>query len=103
MRETNGSMSVIVALVIAACMNMARAQERPKAQTPTFVDVFVSGRDNVHTYRIPAMIVSPSGALLVFCEARKQGIGDASPTDMVLKRSLDGGKTWLPMQVLVRG
>jgi len=66
-------------------------------------DVFVAGQDGVHTYRIPAMVLSPSGAVLVFCEARKQSISDASPTDMVLKRSLDGGNTWLPMQTLVRG
>jgi len=66
-------------------------------------DVFVAGQDGVHTYRIPAIIVAPSGALLVFCEARKESLNDASPTDMVLKRSLDGGATWLPMQTLVRG
>ncbi len=77
--------------------------DNPTSEGPARTDVFVAGQDGVHTYRIPAMIVSPSGALLVFCEARKQGIGDASPTDMVLKRSLDGGRTWLPMQTLVRG
>jgi sialidase-1 len=43
----------------------------------------------------------PDGSLLVFCEARKQSLADASPTDMVLRRSLDGGRTWLPLQVLV--
>jgi len=73
------------------------------ASGPGMSDVFVAGQDAVHTYRIPAVVVSPAGALLVFCEARKEGIRDASPTDMVLKRSLDGGKTWLPMQTLVRG
>ncbi len=69
----------------------------------THTDVFVAGQDGVHTYRIPAIIVAPSGALLVFCEARKESLNDASPTDMVLKRSLNGGATWLPMQTLVRG
>lgn len=66
-------------------------------------DVFVSGTEGVDTYRIPSMIVVPDGSLLVFCEARKQSIADASPTDMVLRRSLDGGRTWLPMQTLVHG
>ncbi len=66
-------------------------------------DVYVSGADAVHTYRIPAMIAAPDGTLLVFCEARKQSIKDASPTDMVLKRSRDGGRTWLPLQVLIGG
>jgi len=70
---------------------------------PTKTDVFVVGQDGVHTYRIPAMTVAPSGALLVFCEARRESIRDASPTDMVLKRSLDAGATWLPLQTLVHG
>jgi sialidase-1 len=70
---------------------------------PEQTDVFVSGTEGVNTYRIPSMIVAPDGSLLVFCEARKESIADASPTDMVLRRSTDGGRTWLPMQVLVHG
>jgi sialidase-1 len=67
------------------------------------MDVFVAAADGVHTYRIPAMVVSPNGTLLVFCEARKQRISDGSPTDMVLRRSSDAGKSWSAMQVLIRG
>ncbi len=70
---------------------------------PEFTDVFVSGMDGVNTYRIPAMLLAPDGSVLAFCEARKESIADASPTDMVLRRSVDGGRTWLPMQVLVHG
>lgn len=66
-------------------------------------DVFIGGEDNVHTYRIPALLATAGGALLAFCEARKISQGDASPTDMVLKRSLDGGRSWRPPQVLVAG
>jgi len=82
-----------------AVLGIEPDQPRPPVET----DVFVSGADGVHTYRIPAMIVSPGGALLVFCEARKESIRDASPTDMVLKRSTDGGRTWSPAQVLIQG
>ncbi len=70
---------------------------------PWHSDVFVTGENGVHTYRIPAMVQSSRGTLLVFCEARKESQKDASPTDMVLKRSLDGGRTWLPIKTLVRG
>lgn len=66
-------------------------------------DVFVGGADGVHTYRIPSLVVAPGGALLAFCEARKQSTHDASPTDMVLKRSLDGGRTWGPLQRVLAG
>jgi len=83
----------------SAVLGVGPEQPRPPVES----DVFVSGADGVHTYRIPAMIVSPGGALLVFCEARKESIRDASPTDMVLKRSTDGGKTWSAAQVLIRG
>ena len=89
-------------LVMALGMSIARCAAA-SARQPVTSDVFVAGQDGVHTYRIPAVIVSPSGSLLVFCEARKEGIRDASPTDMVLKRSVDGGNTWLPTETLVRG
>jgi sialidase-1 len=49
------------------------------------------------------MLLAPDGSLLAFCEARKESQDDASPTDMVLRRSLDEGRTWLPTQVLVHG
>jgi sialidase-1 len=65
--------------------------------------VFVAGADGVDTYRIPSIIVASDGSLLVFAEARKVSIADASPTDMVLRRSMDGGRTWQPMQTLVAG
>jgi len=84
-------------------LSLASGAEEAKPRPPVQTDVFVARAGGVHTYRIPAMMVSPNGSLLVFCEARKQRISDASPTDMVLKRSTEGGKSWSAMQVLVRG
>lgn len=57
-------------------------------------DVFAAGADGVNTYRIPSLVTGPGGVLLAFCEARKESCGDASPTDLVLKRSTDGGASW---------
>lgn len=67
------------------------------------VDVFLAGEAGVHTYRIPSLLVAPGGAMLAFCEARKQSTKDAGPTDMVVKRSLDGGSTWSPVQIVLAG
>jgi len=75
----------------------------PEPGWPEFIDVFTAGADGVNTYRIPSLLVAPDGSLLAFCEARKQAQTDASPTDMVLKRSPDGGRSWLPMQTLAAG
>jgi sialidase-1 len=74
-----------------------------RASDTTHAVVFAAGEGGVHTFRIPAMVATRRGEILVFAEARKEGIGDASPTDMVLKRSTDGGRSWLPIQTLVRG
>ena len=36
-------------------------------ENPLQVEVFHSGEEGYHTYRIPAMIVSPKGTILAFC------------------------------------
>ena len=66
-------------------------------------DIFIGGKDGYHTYRIPSIIVTQEDTVLAFCEGRMVSSADKSPTDMVLKRSVDGGETWSPMQIVVRG
>jgi sialidase-1 len=46
------------------------------------------------------MVLSGRGAILAFCEGRKTGIFDHGNIDIVLKRSLDQGRTWGPLQVI---
>lgn len=67
---------------------------------PVQAPVFVAGKEGYHTYRIPSLIVTPKGTLLAFCEGRKKSTNDTGDIDLVLKRSLDGGKSWQPMQVV---
>ena len=57
-------------------------------------DVFVSGQEGYHTYRIPALVRAGNGDLLAMCEARRDSAGDAGKIDLVLKRSGDGGGSW---------
>lgn len=56
--------------------------------------LFEAGKDGYSSYRIPSIIRTARGSLLAFCEARKDGAGDAGNIDLVMKRSVDGGKTW---------
>ena len=78
----------------------------PTANDPTFadepfrVDVFISGTDGYHTYRIPSLIMTKQGTLLATCEGRKTGGSDHGNLDLVLKRSSDGGKTWSKMETI---
>jgi sialidase-1 len=66
----------------------------------TQASVFKAGQAGYHTYRIPALVVTTKGTLLAFCEGRKVGRSDAGDIDLLLKRSLDGGKTWQEQRVL---
>ncbi len=70
----------------------------------THVDVFVSGTDGYHSYRIPAIEAAADGSLVAFCEARKHSLADPGfgkqDIDLVAKRSSDGGRTWSAMQVI---
>jgi len=63
-------------------------------------DIFLSGTEGYHTFRIPALIATVKGTLLAFAEGRKGSSSDTGDIDIVLRRSLDGGETWEPMQVV---
>ncbi|MGF1925364.1 MAG: BNR-repeat neuraminidase N-terminal domain-containing protein, partial [Bacteroidia bacterium] len=58
--------------------------------------------ENVHTHRIPGLTTANDGSLLAVYDARRTKGGDLQgDIDIGLSRSLDKGKTWLPMQVVL--
>ncbi len=59
-----------------------------------------AGTDGYHTYRIPALLVTPRKTLLAFCEGRKSSASDQGDIDLLMKRSLDGGRTWTPQSIV---
>jgi len=63
-------------------------------------DAFTAGVDGYHSYRLPTLICTQRGTLLLFCDGRKNTAGDLGKIDPVLRRSVDGGKTWQAMEVL---
>ncbi len=65
------------------------------------VSVFVSGTEGHQSYRIPAIISTPTGELLAFAEGRVKGSNDFGDINIVLKRSKDNGKTWSKMSTVV--
>lgn len=64
-------------------------------------DLFTAGEGGYALYRIPGIVVTKKGTALAYCEARKDAKGDWGPIDIVMRRSTDGGKTWLPRQTVV--
>jgi len=80
-----------IILISLAVTTVARADEL----YPT--DVFVSGKDGFASIRIPSVVVTRNGTLLAFAEGR-EARSDQARNKIVLKRSLDRGKTWSPIQ-----
>ena len=95
---------VLILLFACATLPACAPEEKPREEKITHVDVFASGQDGYHTYRIPAVETAPDGSLLVFAEARKYNRHDpgmqGNDIDLVYKRSTDQGRTWSKMVVL---
>lgn len=87
-------------LAVTTSPMLSSADQLSPADAPTHNDVFVSGQHGYHTYRIPAVIVTTKGTLLAFCEGRRASRSDTGDIDLLLKRSVDGGKTFGKMQVV---
>lgn len=60
------------------------------------------GENGYLMYRIPGVAVTPKGTVLAWYEART-GQGDYSRQDIILRRSLDGGRTWGEREYLIAG
>ena len=99
-KPLNGVINASVAIMLLAigCGPSPETQTAPPA--PSQADLFVSGEDGYHTYRIPALIVTRQGSLLAFCEGRKNNRRDHGDIDLLLKRSTDGGRTWSDQQIV---
>ena len=94
----------MLARVLCACLaagsGLVAAGARPAAAPPLPVDVFTAGA-GAPTYRIPALVLTGSGALVAFAEARTGG--DCAAKAVVSRRSADGGATWAAPQTVFAG
>ncbi|HOW18702.1 MAG TPA: sialidase family protein, partial [Phycisphaerae bacterium] len=85
---------------VAGCSEARRAHGYGGKVIIEQSEVFVSGREGYHTFRIPSLIVTRGGTILAFCEGRRNSRSDTGDIDIVLKRSTDNGRTWGPMQLV---
>ena len=63
--------------------------------------VFKSGDDGYKAYRISAIISLTDGTLLAFSEGRVNDDGDFGNIDLVMKKSVDQGKSWSALETVV--
>ncbi|MBN1341425.1 MAG: exo-alpha-sialidase [Phycisphaerae bacterium] len=94
------ALNIIVVSLIVSCVYPGVSPEAARQPRLEQIEVYVSGADGYHSYRIPAIVVSKKGTLLAFCEGRKKSRADDGDIDLLLKRSADGGKTWSKARVV---
>lgn len=51
-------------------------------------------------YRIPCLLATPAGSVLALCEGRRHNRMDLSEVDLLMRRSVDAGRTWSPSCVV---
>ena len=88
--------TLLTALLIASLGGMHGMHAAEPSLQKT--DLFIAGQDGYKLYRIPGIVVTKRGTVLAYCEARKSDSGDWGPIDVLMRRSTDGGRTWLPRQ-----
>ncbi len=62
--------------------------------------LYKCGEEGYQCFRIPAIVTTTRGTLLAFAEGRKNNCSDSGDIDLVVKRSVDGGKTWSGLSVV---
>ena len=74
------------------------------ATPPGMVDAFSAGEGGYACFRLPALLRLPGRSsppqLALFAEGRNKSCSDYAPTDVVYKRSLDGGRSWGALSVI---
>lgn len=63
-------------------------------QAPDTTQVFQAKTEGYDLFRIPVVVVTARGSVLVACEARKSARGDWGHIDLLLRRSTDAGKSF---------
>lgn len=91
----------VLSLIVLKCLPIGNLSLAEESMAPIKTDLFEAGQEGYKLYRIPGIVVTKGGTILAYCEARKSDSGDWGPIDILMRRSLDGGKTWEPRQTIV--
>jgi sialidase-1 len=87
-------------LVGVLCVGNGKVRAADSQPILEEVVLFQNGDRQYANYRIPSLVVTTRGTILAFCEGRRLTGGDWDDVDLALRRSVDGGRTWTPIQFI---
>lgn len=85
---------------LTIALGLAAAQVTFAAATLRQANLFEAGEGGHKLYRIPGVVVTHRGSVLVYCEGRRYTGGDWDTIDILLRRSTDGGATFSAARVI---
>ncbi len=93
----------IIILIYYVSFLSCSVQNVPGIHSDFVDDVVVFQPDETYaSTRIPALVATNKGTLLAFCEGRIGTASDWADMNLIMRRSIDGGKTWAAIQILDR-
>lgn len=93
MKKLSFCMAVVLCLVSLLGLHVT-AETVSEADTTTVVGNPTSEGTSYQNYRIPGLVATKNGSLLAYWEARNDSGTDTGKTDIMVRRSTDGGKTF---------
>ena len=100
-KSAQRSWILLLAMIAATAVMRSADLAADDGNEPVKTDLFEAGKEGDALYRIPGIVGTKQGTVLAYCEARRSDRGDWGPIDVLMRRSIDGGRTWLPRQKIV--
>jgi sialidase-1 len=98
-RRLKASLAASTLLAAAAVVTATLAPTAPAHAALVEAPIFKRDTFGAQCYRIPAIVRTKAGTLLAFAEKRISGTkwcDDGGHIDLVMRRSFDSGRTWVP-------
>ncbi|WP_203861743.1 sialidase family protein [Plantactinospora mayteni] len=98
-RQVAASLAASTLLATAVLVTATVAPTGPAHAALVQEPIFKRDTFGAQCYRIPAIVRTKAGTLLAFAEKRISGPGwcnDGGHIDLVMRRSFDSGRTWVP-------
>ncbi|CAO0835502.1 exo-alpha-sialidase OS=Streptomyces microflavus OX=1919 GN=Smic_51430 PE=3 SV=1 [Streptomyces microflavus] len=99
-RRRTRPLTAALTLMLAATALTTPASPAAAAVPAAVTTPFKAGTEGYRCFRIPALVTTPSGALLAFAEGRVATCSDIGHNDIVMRKSTDGGRSWGPLKVV---